>query len=444
MMKNSKNTYLPAIRGKVGKWIFYTTIMTFEEIKNHVSLVVDIYQSKGLSDMMQRVVRSNRAEAIAKYLMEEEERFFPSMIVAVYDGKPRWIEMSIDDETDEDLKLDFSNISKSKLETIGFLTLTGEEKLFPLDGQHRLAGIGLALKNRKSGSLGLPKDEMAVTFVAHEKSETGQIRSRRLFTTLNKRAVPVGRQEIIALDEDEVMAVATRHLVEKFEPLSKDGIVLFSSQAGIPRGNVRAFTSVVAIYDALCLLFQALTAIKLYDLRNKRISSGEMDIFCSYAEAYYTSLMKVFAEVRKCLVSDRSDKVIAANRHDSGGHILFRPVGQKIVSSLVSIELKRKFPRGLHTLEDPLDYVSDMVHLEILNAVRKFSGIPTELSEIPYKDIVFSSKSNRIKAASALIVRDIILVHYGIYDEKLYKKLDERIRKVTEEEFGLKDYRWKI
>lgn len=442
MTRNSKNTYLPAIRGKIGKWIFYTTIMTLEEITRHVSMIVDIYQNKGLSDMMQRAVRSKRADAISKYLMEEEERFFPSMIVAVYDGKPRWIEMSIDDETDKDLKLDFSSISKSKLETIGFLILTGEEKLFPLDGQHRLAGIKLALKNRNSGSLGLPKDEMAVTFVAHEKSEEGQIRSRRLFTTLNKRAVPVGRQEIIALDEDEVMAVATRHLVEKFKPLSKDGIVLFSSQAGIPKGNVRAYTSIVTIYDTLSLLFQALTAKTLYDLRNQRIGSGEIDIFCSYAEAYYTSLMKVFVEVGKCLDGDKPDKVIEANRHDNGGHVLFRPVGQKIMSNLVAFELKHKFPHGLHKLESPLDYVSDMVHLEILEAVKKFSAIPTELSKIPYRDIIFSSKSNRISAVSAPIVRDIILVHYGIYDKKLYKKLDERIHKVTENEFGLKDYRW--
>ena len=442
MKRNSQDTYLPAIKGKIGKWIFYTTIMTFREIDHHIELSTDIYQNKGLSDMMQRSVKSKRADAIANYLMEEEERFFPSMIVAVYGGSPRWVEMAIDDESDRDPKLDFSKLSDSKQETLGFLMLTGEENLFPLDGQHRLEGIRRALEKVESSESNLPEDEMAVTFVAHEKSEEGRIRSRRLFTTLNKRAVPVGRQEIIALDEDEVTAIATRHLVEKFKPLSKEGNVLFENHANIPKNNTYSFTSVFTVYDTLCDLFPVLSGNGLTKLKNRRMNKNEIGMYCDCAEKYYTCLMKMFPEVGKCLSSSTPSKIIKTNRHDNGGHMLFRPVGQKIISKLVSTAIRHKFPRGRDSSGNVLFFDSDMTILAISEAINTFSSIPTELSEKPYRDIIFGSKSKKVIVSSALIVRDIILDHFGFISEVKCEELDKRIRKVTDEKFELNDYRW--
>ena len=442
MTRNSQDTYLPAIKGRIGKWIFYTTIMTFREIVDHVELSTDIYQNKGLSDMMQRSVKSERADAIANYLMEEEERFFPSMIVAVYGGSPRWVEMAIDDESGRDPKLDFSKLSESKQETLGFLILTGEESLFPLDGQHRLEGIRRALERVSSDKSDHPDDEMAVTFVAHEKSKEGRIRSRRLFTTLNKRAVPVGPQEVIALDEDEVTAIATRHLVEKFKPLSRKKTVLFESHANIPKNNTHSFTSVFTVYDTLCDLFPVLSGIGLNNLKNRRMSRNQIGIYCDCAEAYYTCLMKTFPEVGECLNSSKPRKIIELNRHENGGHMLFRPVGQKIISKLVSAVIKHRFPRGRDSSRNVLFFDYDMTIMAISEAMNTFSDIPTELSEKPYRDIIFGSISKRIKVSSALIVRDIILDHFGFIDENKCKNLDEKIRKATEEKFGLEDYRW--
>lgn len=442
MAQNSGTTYLPAIKGRIGKWIFYTTIMTLKEIDHHVSLSTDIYENKGLSDMMQRSVKSERADAIANYLTEEAERFFPSMIVAVYDGRPKWVEMSIDEESDRNYKIDFSHLSKSKKETLGFLILTGEENLFPLDGQHRLQGIRQALSGTNSNNSDLSDDEMAVTFVAHERSEEGRVRSRRLFTTLNKRAVPVAKQEIIALDEDEVTAISTRYLVEKYEPLSREGNVLFQSYANIPKNNTHSFTSVFTVYDTLCDLFPVLSGIGIARLKNRRMDRNEIGMYCNCAKLYYDQLMKIFPEVGECLTSKNPSKVVELNRHKDGGHILFRPVGQKIFSKLISTVMKSKFPRGKNSSGSVLFCDPDIAVLAISEVMSIFSDIPTEISKKPYRDIIFGSKSKRVMVSSASIVRDIILEHFGYIDEKKCDVLDKKIRKVTEEKFGLKDYRF--
>ena len=52
-----------------------------------------------------------------------------------------------------------------------------------------------------------PFDEVSVIFVAHEATSQGLERTRRLFTTLNKTDRPVSKGDIIALDEDDVVAI---------------------------------------------------------------------------------------------------------------------------------------------------------------------------------------------------------------------------------------------
>ena len=69
------------------------------------------------------------------------------------------------------------------------MTLRGDEKLFALDGQHRLAGINRAIRDGMSGS----DDEVSVIFLGHKNTDDGLKATRRLFTTLNKTARPVSR-----------------------------------------------------------------------------------------------------------------------------------------------------------------------------------------------------------------------------------------------------------
>ena len=139
--------------------------------------------------------------------------------------------------------------------TVGFLRFEGKEKLFALDGQHRLSGIKLAIEEET-----LPiEDELPDIFVAHRKNKTGMERTRRLFVTLNKTAVAVPKRDIIALDEDDVPAICVRWLVEQHPYFSKERIA-FNETSNLPVEDRHSFTSIVALYDSLLALFLPYTA----------------------------------------------------------------------------------------------------------------------------------------------------------------------------------------
>lgn len=52
--KTVEPAYLPALKGRIGKWAFYTTLMTLDEINERVNLSDEIYRNKSLSDSKSR------------------------------------------------------------------------------------------------------------------------------------------------------------------------------------------------------------------------------------------------------------------------------------------------------------------------------------------------------------------------------------------------------
>ena len=117
--------------------------------------------------------------------------------------------------------LDADTLPRELDGVLGILRLDGTQTLFAIDGQHRVEGIRQALKENKE----LGREEVSVILVAHRNDSDGMERTRRLFTTLNRYAKPVSKSEIVALDEDDIIAITTRALVEK-HPLFQEKISL--------------------------------------------------------------------------------------------------------------------------------------------------------------------------------------------------------------------------
>ena len=228
----SKMLKMPSIRSKMGIWIYYVGTMSFGEVADYVRPINDeLHKSVLLSEMIQRSITENY-KSIANYLITQEERFFNALILAVYDGQPEWNEVRIDGVENDDSY------------SLGILTLTGEEKIFPVDGQHRVAGIKRALENNAS----LQTERVPVIFVGHKKDEIGMQRTRRMFSTLNRYAKPVSLRDIIALDEDDVVAIASRNLIDGTEMFS-NGRILDAKTKAIPEENDQAITSIIAYYE---------------------------------------------------------------------------------------------------------------------------------------------------------------------------------------------------
>lgn len=87
-------------------------------------------------------------------MLKEPDRFLNAIILAIFDGDPQWLEVEFKgDEKD--------------YTTVGFLEFTGEEKIFPVDGQHRVKGIKEAVAINEN----LRFETVPVIFIAHDSPE---------------------------------------------------------------------------------------------------------------------------------------------------------------------------------------------------------------------------------------------------------------------------------
>jgi DNA sulfur modification protein DndB len=235
---------IPAIRGKIGTLTYYITVFTFEQIANDVKRINDeLHSSTSLRDQIQRSLTDN-THKIKDYILSQSEHFFNSLVLAVYDGEPKWIEMEINFQSN-----DFYNI--------GFLQFNGEEKIFPVDGQHRVEGIKEALKENPD----LADETIGIILIGHSKTPEGMEKSRRIFSTLNRYAKPVRLGDIIALDEDDIVAIVTRELLETY-PLFMGNRVKVSNSKSIPHTDKESFTTLMTLYSCHLELLRAFCSNK--------------------------------------------------------------------------------------------------------------------------------------------------------------------------------------
>jgi DNA sulfur modification protein DndB len=186
---------LPGLRAAMGDWVYYICFLKMRDISTRISMAEEIHSSKSLRDLLQRELKRRSLE-IADYLLSQDQRFFNALVVGTYGGSPKWYELDISN-SESDLGMLPDDIEG----TLGLLKLDGGEMLFAIDGQHRVAGIRKAVE--KQSELG--SEEICVIFLAgvaqghRDDDPVGFQRTRRLFTTLNRYAKPVGKKDIIAV-----------------------------------------------------------------------------------------------------------------------------------------------------------------------------------------------------------------------------------------------------
>lgn len=339
----SEPASFPAIQCHLGDWTYFNTVMRFGEIASRIEQAKEIHRHQGLHDMIQREL-GKRVNDIASYIETRPDRFFNAIVVGIYGGSPDWYPVDIEDIQE----IRPINLPDSARESLGILQLSGDEKLFAVDGQHRVEGIKEAL-NRNQG---LKDEELAVLFVGHSTSAEGTARTRRLFTTLNKYAKPVTRNEIIALDEDDTFAIITRMVVNEYEGLSKTShegkrrLELVKTKGPqIPSKDQYSITTIRTLYKLIGTL-----SVPIGDSRMQRRlkrSSPPFDevvsMFHDHVE-FWEGLKKYVLPMKQALGSNPSDRIAQKYRHTEGGNILFRPVGQESFARALRVLLDRNYP----------------------------------------------------------------------------------------------------
>lgn len=366
-----KPLMLPALRGSFGSWIYYTCLIPIRELGQRVSYADQLQKSPELSALIQRALEGPRAFQISKYLSSTPERFFNSLVLATYGGDPKWLEIG-DFRSVKEMNL-IDLVPDDLADSIGFLQFSGKEKIFAIDGQHRLAGIKRAIEE----SVPLDDDVVPILVVGHKTSVQGLQRTRRLFTTLNKTAVPVRKRDIIALDEDDVMAIIARRMVETDARFTSPKIGIISSTS-LPASSDGMLTVISNLYDLLKRLFMfQLDQKRDTNLRFNRPTDADLDIHFQFALGYFTALSKSFPPVGQLLRSLSPEKLTPKYRHARGGHILFRPVGLEVITR-IAIEYAKHHK------------------VDLESALVQVSKLPTDLGKRPYRDTIWDEQRKAI------------------------------------------------
>ena len=380
---------LPALQGQFGDWVYYSAIMPLSEVKERIGFARELHRNERLGELIQRQLqdsgsgKKNRASAIAQYLRANDGRFFNAIVVGIYGGEPVWHPFDIEARPE----FDRANIDYlAEQERVGFLELRGTERLFALDGQHRVAGIKRALANGGTAR----GDILTVLFVPHSNTEAGIQRTRRLFVDLNKRAVPVGTKDIIILDEVDLPAILARRLVDEHEWFSRGQVDIDRFTATIPR-NSNALFSIATLYNVIKrILPNALASNR--DERNElkgaysiRLPEDRIEYYYQRASVYFEGLANANPQLRQYLENGPESGIAIVARNPEVRNVLFRPVGQVAFAAAIA---------GL-AARDGLE-----------SALNSTQAIPTDMAQSPFIDVIWDPVQQKmISSGSGLATR---------------------------------------
>jgi len=368
---------VPVIRGKIGNWKYYSGVMSFKDISESVTASIgEIYHPSCLDELLQRELTDNY-QNIKNYILNDNERFFNAIILAIYNGDPQWLEVEFGEE-----ERDFTNV--------GFLSFTGEETIFPVDGQHRVAGIIESLKENKD----LENEQVPVIFIAHNNNDAGKKKTRKLFSTLNRRAKPVGQNENIALDEDDVCSIITRDLVQEMPLFSGDNIVN-SLGKQIPNSNDTALTSLITLYQCVDIIVK-------HELAKEKITGNKYKQYLLYRpndhdiERLKAHIFGVFNEFERNIddikkyCEDTERNKAAPYRNTNGGNLLFRPIAITEFFAAANILMDRK-------------------DFSLADVFKALNHIVFDINAVPWKGLVWDG-SKIINRASKQVIK-LLIVH---------------------------------
>ena len=344
----------------MGDWTYYASMMRIGDVVDRVGLADEVHRSSALSELIQREVGARTVD-ITRYFLEAPQRFSNALVVGVYGGDPDWHEVRVHLPVSA-----YEGHERPPSDDVhGYLALSGREKLFALDGQHRVVGLRDAIKQRPD----LADEEISALFVGHRRTKSGVQRTRRLFTTLNRYAKPVTKGEAIALDEDDLVAVITRELVAD-HPVLK-GRVSSSMTKNIPSSDRESVTSLVAVYDGLNRFLRSLGKKKWREyLRTRPPETDVVDALRS-SRALFTALGRRFSPLRP-----RQSATPKKLRGDRGGDLVVRPIGLVAIIEAV---------RSLVDSDVPL-----------ASAVQRVSRVPSKLAEHPWRGVLWDAENKQM------------------------------------------------
>jgi len=230
------------------------------------------------------------------------------------------------------------------------------------------------------------------------------IRTRRLFTKLNRYAKPTDNRTNIAIDEDDCIAISTRRLVRELDVLK--GIIKIDAagkQLSTGKKDAKYFTTMATLYECNLELAKSFRdgSEMAREFLSSRPSDEYLDDIYAYLSEIWTHLMNSVDLLRRIT----QDKELPGEfRSSDGGAIWVRPLFQLIACQF----LKRALLSG-HGLTP---------------AVEWLSKLPRNLNDEPWVNVLWNPGTKRIAGAKAerMFCVEALVISSGMGNSNMTKK----------------------
>ena len=375
-------TIYPAMKLKMGTWDYYLCKISMQDLANEINFAHDVSGDFTINEAIQRELNDSRAKKqIVKFLQVQDERFFNSLVVAALGGNPKFSPIKVEDER-------FGIIADQMSDTFGILTFDANtQKLFALDGQHRLKAIKELILGDETCPPGFAKETISVAFVIpNPDTPLSEFRKsyRRLFSNLNRHAKPTDKLTNIIMDEDDRFAILTRRLV------SDCLFFQWNGEEGVPKkidttlksDNIMAtntsFAGLINLYKMnVRLLWDAtvqdefgnLTFAPSNPIYQAQVDDNHLEELYDYLERIWDALLMTLPDLAKDPVKMRVHSFLEMLNDDSAADedsLLFWPIGQ--------VDLMARLARRL--MDERGITISSSSTKDILDALKPLSKIP--------------------------------------------------------------------
>jgi DNA sulfur modification protein DndB len=311
--------------------------MSAEQISTRIMNSKEIREAKALDDHLQRKLKP-RVSKIVRYLKTRDSRFFNAIIIGVFDALPNWVQFNLSEVGGK-----LGMPATADIETsLGLLMFHGNEKMFAIDGQHRVEAIKEAFRQFPER---VNADQFPVVFLAHVDDKSGKVRTRRLFCDINKNAVAVSEGDKVIIDEDEISAIVTRRIYAEYAHFNGgDEIAVTERKEKFIEDNRERFTSLLAVHTAckhLKKLFRKSKGSLGHDPENVARFQNIVAQFFDFVIQNEPSLNRYFLQRVTTPEAERTN-----NRN-----LFFRPIGLELLARLyVYFQPRQRLPVLVHCL----------------------------------------------------------------------------------------------
>lgn len=296
----------PALQGEMGSRTYWVTVWPWAFVRTMIDFADNLPDYKNLppAEKVQREVNRSRVEKqIVPYILTNEDRFFGALIVEGRGSAPA-----------------FEPIEGFK--GFGTLSMSGNSMLFALDGQHRLAAISEACLSDPN----LASELQTVILVWHEST----LKTRKLFTHVNKNARVTTSAQNILLDDEDLYAEIVRRL--------ERDILLFRQRTNWRGNSLSASTDKVTTAPVLRL--SARTWLDEYNIRDSliEIPEGQVDSYYAEVKNMWDVILKEIGPLKEVVSGTPNMRQLRER------YIIHTPVGQQSMIHAVQLARERAVP----------------------------------------------------------------------------------------------------